>query len=187
LLRAAAAQGHEARGPVRKKLKIPTIFNILGPLANPARTSLQLLGVGRDALRPVMAEALRLLGIRRAVVVFGSDGLDEVTLGGATHVTEVAGALVRQFDWTPADFDLEPVDREALLVEGPQQSAAVIRGILDDRPGPPRDIVVANAAAALWTAGLVATPAEGAQAAGEAISSGAARELLARLAERTGG
>ena len=173
--------------PVRKKLKIPTIFNILGPLANPARTSLQLLGVGRDALRPVMAEALRLLGIRRAVVVFGSDGLDEVTLGGATHVTEVAGALVREFDWTPADFDLEPVDREALLVEGPQQSAAVIRGILDDRPGPPRDIVVANAAAALWTAGLVATPAEGAQAAGEAISSGAARELLARLAERTGG
>jgi anthranilate phosphoribosyltransferase len=171
--------------PVRKKLGIPTIFNILGPLANPASAPYQLLGVGKPELRPLLSEALALLGSRRVLVVYGSDGLDEVTLGGATHVTEASGGQFRHFEWNPSDFGLEPCARDELLVEGPRESAAVIRGILDARPGPPRDVVVANAAAALWIVGKADSPLACARLAEEAIWSGRARELLARLVERT--
>ena len=171
--------------PVRKSLPHPTIFNILGPLANPAGAPRQLLGVGRAALRPLLAEALALLGTRRTLVVHGADGLDEVTLGDTTHVTEAAEGVIRQFDWTPADFGLQPAGRETMQVEGPQQSAALIRDVLDGRAGPPREIVVANAAAALWMAGRDDTLIGCARRAAEAIDSGAARGLLARLAQRT--
>jgi anthranilate phosphoribosyltransferase len=172
-------------GPVRRKLPHPTIFNILGPLANPAGAPFQLLGVGRAGLRPLLAEAIALLGTRRTAVVHGADGLDEVTLGGATRVTEVRGDETFEHEWTPEDFGLEPAPRDALLVEGPEESAAMIRAILAGQPGAPRDVVAANAAAALWTAGRVATLREGAGRAAEAIDSGAAAQLLARLAERT--
>ena len=172
-------------GPVRKKLSHPTIFNILGPLANPAATPFQLLGVGRAELRPLLAEALAVLGTRRTLVVHGADGLDEVTLGDTTEVTEAAGGMLRHFAWTAADFDLPPAGRETMLVEGPEQSAALIRDIFDGQTGPPRDIVVANAAAALWTAGRDDALHVCARLANAAIDSGAARELLARLAQRT--
>ena len=173
-------------GPVRKKLEHPTIFNILGPLANPAGAPFQLLGVGRPELRPLLAEALAMLGTRRTLVVHGADGLDEVSLGGTTHVTEAtAGGGLREFQWTPADFGLEPVEREPLLVEGPPQSAEMIRGILEGHPGGPRDVVVANAAAAVWCVGRAPTLQQCAALAAEAIDSGAARDLLARLVERT--
>ena len=167
----------------RKKIQTPTLFNILGPLANPARAPLQLLGVGRPELRPLLAEALGILGTRRALVVHGSDGLDEVTLGGTTHVTEAAGGTLRQFDWNPSDFGLLSGSRESMLVDGPDQSAAMIRGILRGRPGPPRDIVVANAAAALWTAGRDESLAACARLAADAVDTGATQELLARLVE----
>ena len=171
-------------GPVRQRLPHPTIFNILGPLANPAGAPFQLLGVGRPALRPLMAEAVAMLGTRRTVVVHGADGLDEVTLDGSTDATDVQGRRTYELRWTPQDFGLEPAGREAMLVEGPEQSAEIIRDILAGRPGPPRDIVVANSAAALWTAGKVATPIEGAALAVEAIRNGAARDLLSRLAAK---
>jgi anthranilate phosphoribosyltransferase len=171
--------------PVRQKLGIPTIFNILGPLANPAQASFQLLGVGRPELRPLLAEALSMLGARRVLVVHGSDGLDEVTLGGTTYVTEASAAAFSRFEWEPSDFGLPPCSRDSLLVKGPKESAAVIRDILYDRPGPPRDVVVANAAAALWTVGKDDSLVACARLADEAIQSGKARELLARLAERT--
>ncbi|HID75023.1 MAG TPA: anthranilate phosphoribosyltransferase, partial [Planctomycetaceae bacterium] len=128
-------------GPVRRRLGVPTIFNILGPLANPAGAALELLGVGRPALRPLLAEALMLLGTHRALVVHGSDGLDEVTLSGATEVTEATGGTLREFQWNPSDFGLEPASRERWVVDGPAHSAAVIRDILAGRPGPARDIV----------------------------------------------
>ncbi|NQU24912.1 MAG: anthranilate phosphoribosyltransferase [Candidatus Nealsonbacteria bacterium] len=172
-------------GPVRKKLDHPTVFNILGPLVNPASAAFQLLGVGRAELRPLLAEALAMLGTRRSLIVHGSDGLDEVTLAGATDVTEAADGKLREFQWTPADFGLEPAGRETMLVDGPEQSAAMIREILDGRTGPPRDIVTINAAAALWIAGRDDSPAQCARLAAEAIDSGAARDLLARLAERS--
>ena len=161
--------------PVRKKLGVPTIFNLLGPLVNPAGAPFQLLGVGEARLQPLMAEALLLLGTRRGVVVHGRDGLDEVTLTGPTDVAEAATGQVRRFSWTPGDFGLadlrlggagvSPVSVEStgkmpvpprlaeLRVAGPAESAAIIRKILAGHRGPARDIVILNAAAALWTVG----------------------------------
>lgn len=171
--------------PVRKKLGVPTIFNILGPLANPAGATYQLLGVGRAGLRPLLAQALALLGTHQAVVVHGEDGLDEVTLNGATHVTQTADGELRELTWTPADFGLERASLDSLRVEGPQQSAEVIRQVLAGGRGPARDIVVANAAAALWTVGRAETVLDGARRAAEALDSGTAAELLARLVEHS--
>lgn len=171
--------------PVRQRLGMPTIFNILGPLANPAGARFQLLGVGRPDLRRLLSEALALLGAHRVVVVHGSDGLDEVTLSGTTLVTEVANSKLQHWEWTPGDFGFPPRTSEGLRAEGPEQSAAIIRRVLAGQPGPPRDIVVANAAAALWTAQRVATLPEGVQAASKAIDSGAAADLLDRLAAFT--
>jgi len=173
--------------PVRRSLPHPTVFNILGPLANPASAPFQLLGVGKPQLRSLLAEAMRLLGTRRTLVVHGEDGLDEVTLGGRTWVTEAGPDGLRDFDWTPEDFGLHPTGREQMLVDGPRQSAQIIREILDGRPGPARDIVLANAAAALWTAGKRESLSQCRTLAAEAIDSGAARGLLARLVERTCG
>jgi len=169
--------------PVRRKLGVPTIFNILGPLANPAGASLQLLGVGREGLRPLLAEALAMLGVGRALVVHGEDGLDEVTLSGRTRVSEVAAGRLREFAWSPADFALPEIDLDSLRVDGPGESADVIRGVLGGRRCPARDIVVANAAAALWTAGRGPTVLDCARLAAETIDTGAASELLARLAQ----
>ncbi|MGD0653022.1 MAG: anthranilate phosphoribosyltransferase [Thermoguttaceae bacterium] len=169
----------------RKKLGTPTIFNILGPLVNPASAPYQLIGVGHLELQPILAQALSLLGTKRTVVVHGADGLDEVTLAGPTHVIEASSGILRHFDWTPADFGLEPAGSETMLVTGPEQSAAIIRDILDNCPGPPRDIVIANAAAALWTAGRDPSLQNCAQIAVDALSNGSARKLLARLIEQT--
>lgn len=171
--------------PVRKRLGIPTVFNILGPLVNPASAPFQLLGVGRAPLLPLLAESLCLLGVRRALVVHGSDGLDEVTLDGATHVIEAGGHGQRRFEWQPADFELPRAGRDAMLVSGPEESARVIRGILGGQRGPARDIVIANAAAALWTAGWSPLLHACVRQAAEAIDSGAASELLNRLIDRT--
>jgi anthranilate phosphoribosyltransferase len=173
--------------PIRKQLPHPTIFNILGPLANPARAPFQLLGVGRESLRPLMAESLRLLGVQRAVVVHGADGLDEVTLAADTLVSEAIDGATHQRRWMPADFGLESSGLETMLVDGPEASAAIIRRVFDGERGPARDIVVANAAAALWTAGHRETLRQCAAAAGEAIDGGLALGLLHELATRTTG
>ena len=173
--------------PVRKRLGIPTIFNILGPLVNPARAPFQLLGVGRPQLRPLLAEALALLGARRALVVHGSDGLDEVTLTGTTEVTEAAEGRLRSFTWSHDDFGLPPIDLASIQVSGPDESAGLIRNVLAGRPGPARHIVVSNSAAALWTVGVDSSLAACARRAMEAIDNGSARELLSRLVERTHG
>lgn len=168
---------------VRKKLGVPTIFNLLGPLSNPAGAPFQVVGVGRAELRPLISEALQLLSSQRAVVVHGEDGLDEVTLAGPTRVTEVKPEGTRQFSWTPSDFGIAPSSLESIRVEGPAQSAETIRGVLAGRPGPARDIVVVNAAAALWVAGKADAPLACAELAAGAIDRGAARELLERLVE----
>jgi anthranilate phosphoribosyltransferase len=171
--------------PVRKKLGTPTVFNILGPLVNPASAPYQLLGVGRADMQTLMAEVLLLLGSKRAVIVHGANGLDEVSLSGATHVIEAADGALKHFDWTPDDFGLQPAGMETMIVSNPEESAEMIRQILDNRPGPPRDIVVANSAAALWTAGRDLSLQKCAQHAAAAIFNGNARALLARLVEKT--
>lgn len=169
--------------PVRKKLGVPTIFNMLGPLSNPASAPFQLLGVGKPPLRPKLSAALALLGSQRAVVVCGEDGLDEVTLGGATFVTEVTPDGTAEHTWTPEQFGLASGDTAALRVDGPGASAEMVRSVLDGGKGPQRDVVVLNAAAALWTAGKSDSLDQCAGLAAEVIDSGAARKTLADLAE----
>jgi anthranilate phosphoribosyltransferase len=168
---------------VRKALGVPTIFNLLGPLTNPAGAPFQVVGAGKPELRHLLAEALSLLGTRRAIVVQGEDGLDEVTLSGPTRVTEVSDGKLRHFTWTPGDFGLEPRDLESLRVEDAAQSAARIREVLAGAAGAARDIVVLNAAAALWTAGKAETPLAGAQLAAAAIDTGGAARLLEQLVQ----
>lgn len=168
---------------VRKQLGVPTIFNLLGPLSNPAGAAFQVVGVGRAELRPLLAEALALLGTQRALIVQGEDGLDEVTLSGPTRVTEVSSEGMRNFSWTPSDFGFAPCTLESLQVSGPEASAAVIRDVLRGALGPAREIVLLNAAAALWTAGKASTPLECARLAAAAIDMGTAAELLKRLVQ----
>ncbi|MBI1903883.1 MAG: anthranilate phosphoribosyltransferase [Planctomycetia bacterium] len=181
--------------PVRKQLGFPTIFNLLGPLTNPAGAPFQLIGVGRAEAAPLLAEAIGLLGTRRSVIVHGEGGLDEVSLAGPTAVIEVTPQGRRAFAWRPEDFGLSCSGLSCpaltcsgtgeLRVAGPAESAEVIRGVLAGRRGAARDVVVLNAAAALWTVGKAQAPAEAAALAAQAIDSGAARRLLTALAERT--
>jgi anthranilate phosphoribosyltransferase len=168
---------------VRKKLGMRTIFNILGPLSNPAGASHQLLGAGRPELRPLLASALRLLGVERALVVSGEDGLGEITLAGATHATEVAAAYEQQRDFCPEDFGLATQSLDSVRVNGPEESAAIIRRVLSGEAGPARDVVVLNAAAGLLTFDASQTPKTCAARAAEAIDSGSAAKRLQQLAE----
>jgi anthranilate phosphoribosyltransferase len=166
---------------VRKELGIRTIFNVLGPLSNPAGASHQLLGAGLPELRPLLATALRLLGIERALVVSGEDGLGEMTIAGKTNVTEVARGEERQFEYRPEDFGLATMSLDSLRIGGPAESAAIVRRVLAGEPGAARDIVILNAAAGLITAEPALAPTEAAKRAATAIDSGAAGELLHKL------
>ncbi|MDP6442192.1 MAG: anthranilate phosphoribosyltransferase [Pirellulaceae bacterium] len=168
---------------VRRGLGTPSIFNMLGPLSNPAEAKFQLLGVGRPDLRETMAAALCLLPVERAVVVCGRDGLDEVTLAAETDVSEVRNGQVTTTTWSPADFGLEQASLEGLDADGPEESAAIIRDVLAGRAGAAGDIVVINAAAAIWTTRDGAALNVCAAEARQAIDSGAAGELLERLVE----
>jgi len=172
---------------VRRALGTRTIFNLLGPLTNPAGATFQVLGTARPHWQPLLAESLRRLGTRRALVVHGEDGLDEVTLAGTTSVFEATPGGVRPLSWQPTDFGLERQDLTSLEVDGPESSAALIRSVLAGGSGAARDIVVANAAAALWTAGRAGSLRQCAALAATAIDTGAATELLRRLAERSHG
>lgn len=166
---------------VRKQLGFRTIFNLLGPLSNPAKATHQLLGVGQASLRPLLAPALQRLGTNRSLIVCGQDGLDEVTLRGPTNCTEVTSETRRDFSWTPSDFGFDEVSNyDSILITGPADSAAKIRDVLDNRPGLARDIVVLNAAAALWIAGQ-GDPGQCVGLASEAIASGAAGKCLSDL------
>lgn len=182
---------------VRKQLGIRTIFNVLGPLVNPAGACYQLLGAGRPELRPLLAGAIAQLGTKRTLVVSGSDGLGDVTLAGSTYVTDVVAtggspvavtageppaAMLREFIWHPEDFGIARTNLDSLKIDSPAASAAVIRKLLDGERGPARDIVVLNAAAGLIVAGKANEPVAAAKLAAEAIDSGSAADLLMRLA-----
>lgn len=169
---------------VRRKLGHPTIFNLLGPLTNPAGVGYQVLGVGRSFLRPLLAEALHLLGTTRSAVVHGSGGLDEISLLGTTEAT-IIGNTCEEMVWKPEDFGVDMISPEVLRVSGPGESAARIREILDGIPGPIADTVLANSAVGLWLVGRVNSLTEGVALAREAIESGAARDLLAKWAEKS--
>lgn len=174
-------------GPVRKKLGVRTIFNLLGPLCNPAGACYQLLGVGIPEIRPLLAGALEKLGTRRALVVSGEDGMDEISIGGTTNVSEVDASGTTEFTWEPGIFGLATTtSTDGMLASNAVESAEIIRGVLAGRPGPARDTVVLNTAAALWLAGKANDPKQCTAMAQEAIDSGAARDLLAKLAKQSG-
>ena len=177
-------------GPLRRSLGRPTVFNLVGPLCNPAGANVQVIGVGRPAVRESMAQAAAALGAKRVVVVSGTvagDGraFDEVSLFGPTDVIDVSSTGTVRIRWTPEEFGLatRPASSLAeLSVDGPAESAAAIRDVLGGAPGPRRDIVVLNAAAVLWAAGQAADPQAARRLAEAAIDSGRAAESLARLA-----
>jgi anthranilate phosphoribosyltransferase len=167
---------------LRRRLGVRTIFNSLGPLLNPAATPFQLIGVGRPELLDLMAGALAQRGrCRRAFLVWGRDGQDEVSLAGPTVVREVCGSRVQALEWTPRDFGLPAGTLDGLRVQGIDDSVTLVRAVLEGQDGPARHSALANAAAALHVAGRAATLAEGVARAAEAIDSGRARKVLEQL------
>ena len=167
--------------PVRRELGIRTAFNLLGPLTNPAAPTHQLVGVSRPELTDLVAHALAGLGCRRAWVVHGADGLDEVSTTGYTKVSECRDGIVRTFYVHPSDFGLPTCERGALAGGDARRNAEIAGEILNGRPGPARDVVVMNAAAALFVAGIAHSHLDGAGQAAEALDSGRARAVLDRL------
>lgn len=164
--------------PVRRELGVRTIFNILGPLTNPAGAPNILMGVFHPDLVGIQARALQRLGAQHAVVVYGRDGMDEVTLGASTLVCEIKDGAVREYEIHPEDFGLPMASHRALRVETPDDSKRMLLAVLDDQPGAARDIVLLNAGVALYAADVAATMADGIALAREALTSGRAREKL---------
>ena len=173
--------------PVRASLGIRTVFNLLGPLTNPAGAKHQVLGVfAPEWVRP-MAETLRRLGTRRAWVVHGVDGIDEVSISGITKVAEVSGEDLREFEITPADAGLDTSPLSSLEGGSPDDNALAIHELLDGQEGPFRDCVLLNAAAGLHVIGKAETLKDGVVAAASAIDSGKARSALNKLAALSNG
>jgi len=176
-----AVRHHPAMGrimPIRKKLARRTIFNLMGPLANPARVRRQLVGIARPAYVPIYAEALARLGTERSFVVSGDEGLDELSLAGGNELAEVVDGEVRMKRVDAAEAGLPHAPIEALRGGDPQHNAAELHKLLLGETGPYRDAVLFNAAGALLMAGEVETWAEGAEEAAEAIDKGLAKALL---------
>jgi anthranilate phosphoribosyltransferase len=167
--------------PVRKELGVRTIFNILGPLTNPAGAPNILMGVFHPDLVGIQVRALERLGAEHALVVYGRDGLDEVSLGAATLVGELKNGQVREYEIHPEDFGFPMSSNRALRVETPEQSRAMLLGVLDNQTGPARDIVVINAGVALYAANVVDNIEAGITRAREALASGAAKAKLDHL------
>jgi anthranilate phosphoribosyltransferase len=167
--------------PVRKELGIRTIFNILGPLTNPAGAPNILMGVFHSDLVGIQVRALQRLGAEHAVVVYGRDGMDEISLGASTVVGELKNGQITEYEIHPEDFGLPMASNRALRVDTPEQSLAVLRGVLDNQAGAARDIVMLNAGAALYAANVAGSIAEGIERAREAIASGAAKAKLAQF------
>jgi len=164
--------------PVRRELGVRTIFNILGPLTNPADAPNILMGVFHPDLVGIQVRALQRLGAEHALVVYGRDGLDEVSLGAATMVGEYKDGGIREYEIHPEDFGLTMASTRAFRVETPEQSRTLMQAVLDDESGPARDIVILNSGVALYAANIVSTIAEGVERARDAIASGKA---LARM------
>jgi anthranilate phosphoribosyltransferase len=167
--------------PVRRDLKIRTVFNLLGPLANPARARFQLIGAPSPEAAGLMAQALAELGTTRSFVVHGHDGLDEVSTTGPTDVYEVSPAGVLKHVWTPADFGVRRASLDALAGGGTSRNVQITQEILSGLAGPARDIVVVNAAVGLLAGGLASDLPSSVELAARSIDSGAAREKLASL------
>jgi anthranilate phosphoribosyltransferase len=168
-------------GPARKQMGIRTIFNMLGPLTNPAGADAQVIGVYSEPLTEVLAGVLAQLGSRRALVVHGSDGLDEITISGPSKITELRDGKVSTSTVSPEDFGLSTAPLKEIKGGEAATNAQIIIEVLEGRPGPRRDIVVLNAAAALLASSTVKDLSEGVHRSVESIDRGNAREKLDRL------
>ena len=171
--------------PVRKELGVRTLFNILGPLTNPAGAPNILMGVFHPDLVGIQVRALQRLGAEHALVVYGRDGMDEVSLGAATMVGELKNGEITEYEIHPEDFGLQMSSNRALKVDTPEQSRDMLLGVLAGDSGPAREIVCLNAGAALYAANVVADIASGIARARDAIDTGAARAKLEQLVART--
>ena len=164
--------------PIRKDLGVRTIFNILGPLTNPAKAPNIVMGVFHPELVVTQAKVLQLMGAEHALVVHGKDGLDEITLSGPTIVAELRNGQINQYEITPSDFGIALQSMESLKVADAQESKAIILNLMNNQSGPARDIVCLNAGATLYAANLVRSIAEGVQLANSTITSGKAKQKL---------
>ena len=171
--------------PVRKELGVRTIFNILGPLTNPAGAPNILMGVFHSDLVGIQVRALQRLGAEHALVVYGKDGMDEISLGAATLVGELRDGQITEYEIHPEDFGLSMASNRALRVDTPEQSRQMLEDVLAGKPGPAADIVALNAGAALYAANVASTLAAGFQKAREVLASGAAQRKLDELVRAT--
>ncbi len=169
-------------GP-RREMGIRTLFNVLGPLTNPAGARRQLLGVFDNSWLEPLAEVLSRLGSHHVLVVHAEDGLDEITISGPTHLVEWKSGSLQQLEITPEQFGLSRAPLDSLVVDRPGRSLDMMRQVLDDKPGPARDIVVLNAGAAIYVAGLAENLAQGVDKAREVLAKGTARKRLESLVQ----
>jgi len=178
-----SAMKHAA--PVRKELGVRTLFNILGPLTNPAGAPNQLLGVFHPDLVGIQVRVLQRLGSEHVMVVYGMNGMDEISLSGETLVGELKDGEVREYVVHPSDFGLPVYDSRVLRVAGTAESVQCIQRALANEDGPVRDVVLLNAGAALYCAGVAASVTEGVKRAREAVASGAALAKLSQFVSAT--
>jgi len=167
--------------PVRKELGVRTIFNILGPLTNPAKAPNIVMGVFHPELVAIQAKVLQLMGAEHALVVHGKDGLDEITLSGPTIVAELRDGQIKEYEIAPGDFGIPPASLETLKVKDAQESKNIILNIMNNQPGPACDIVCLNAGATLYAANICASIADGVVLAKETTASGKAKQKLDAL------
>ena len=172
--------------PVRKEMGIKTIFNLLGPLTNPANAPNILMGVFHADLVGIQVRVMERLGAEQALVVYGRDGMDEVSLGAATLVGELKNGVISEYEIHPEDFGMVMASNRALKVETPEDSRAMLLGVLNNQPGAPKDIVILNAGVALYAANVAGTMGEGIALARQAIESGAAKAKLDALIKLSG-
>ena len=172
--------------PVRREMGIKTIFNLLGPLTNPASAPNILMGVFHADLVGIQVRVMQRLGAEHAVVVYGRDGMDEVSLGASTLVGELKNGQITEYEIHPEDFGMVMASNRALKVATPEDSKAMLMGVLNNQPGAPKDIVVLNAGVALYAANVVSTMMDGIGLARQAIESGAAKAKLDALIKLSG-
>ncbi|MEK7812110.1 MAG: anthranilate phosphoribosyltransferase [Pseudomonadota bacterium] len=167
--------------PVRRELGVRTMFNVLGPLTNPAGAENQVMGVFHPDLVGIQARVLQRLGSRHVLVENGNDGLDEITINGATNVSELKDGQVNEYTISPEQFGFKSASLDSIKVGNKDEAKAMLLGVLDNQPGVARDIVQLNAGAAIYVSGLANTLGHGVKKAGEMLASGAAKDKLAQL------
>ena len=167
--------------PVRRELGVRTMFNVLGPLTNPAGADNQVLGVFHTDLVGIMVRVLQRLGSRHVLVVHGADGMDEISINSNTYIAELKDGEISEYTVTPEQFGMKCASNDLLRVANAEEACAMLTGVLNNQPGAPRDIVQLNAGAAIYAAGLSASLAEGIKHAGEVIASGDAKAKLDQL------